>query len=137
MEPVIAFHSEEDINLDEMPDGITFQYYVEYMMNTEKMFMLDKVHLPHADFCFMANVKDKKGGVVYRDKHGKVKVYYHKDTQTFPVPNTVYENKLVFAAMPEHIEKIDMTLVDAESQERIKDLKEDDNHVLVIYTLKD
>ena len=137
MEPVIAFHSEEDINLDEMPDDMTFQYYVEYMMNTEKMFMLDKVHLPHADFCFMANVKDKKGGVVYRDKHGKVKVYYHKDTQTFPVPNTVYENKLVFAAMPEHIEKIDMTLVDAESLERIKDLKEDDNQVLVIYTLKD
>ena len=137
MEPVIAFHSEEDINLDEMPDDMTFQYYVEYMMNTEKMFMLDKVHLPHADFCFMANVKDKKGGVVYRDKHGKVKVYYHKDTQTFPVPNTVYENKLVFAAMPEHIEKMDMTLVDAESQERIKDLKEDDNQVLVIYTLKD
>ena len=137
MEPIIAFHSEEDINLDEMPDGMTFQYYVEYMMNTEKMFMLDKVHLPHADFCFMANVKDKKGGVVYRDKHGKVKVYYHKDTQTLPVPNTVYENKLVFAAMPEHIEKMDMTLVDAESLERIKDLKEDDNQVLVIYTLKD
>jgi hypothetical protein len=30
-----------------------------------------------------------------------------------------------------------MTLVDAESLERIKDLKEDDNQVLVIYTLKD
>ena len=135
MEPVIAFHSEEDINLDEMPDDMTFQYYVEYMMNTEKMFMLDKVHLPHADFCFMANVKDKKGGVVYRDKHGKVKVYYQKDTQSFPVPHAVYENKLVFAAMPEYIEEMDMTLVDAESLERIKDLKEDDNQVLVIYTV--
>ena len=137
MEPVIAYHSEDDINLDEMPDDMTFQYYVEYMMNTERMFMLDKIHLPHADFCFMANVKDKKGGMVYRDKHGKVTTYYHKDTQIFPVPNAVYENKLVFAAMPEHIEKIDMTLVDAESQNRIKDLKEDDNQVLVIYTLKD
>ena len=135
MEPVIAFHSEEDINLDEMPDDMTFQYYVEYMMNTEKMFMLDKVHLSHADFCFMANVKDKKGGVVYRDKHGKVKVYYQKDTQSFPVPHAVYENKLVFAAMPEYIEEMDMTLVDAESLERIKDLKEDDNQVLVIYTV--
>ena len=135
MEPVIAFHSEEDINLDEMPDDMTFQYYVEYMMNTEKMFMLDKVHLPHADFCFMTNVKDKKGGVVYRDKHGKVKVYYQKDTQSFPVPHAVYENKLVFAAMPEYIEEMDMTLVDAESLERIKDLKEDDNQVLVIYTV--
>ena len=135
MEPVIAFHSEEDINLDEMPDDMTFQYYVEYMMNTEKMFMLDKVHLPHADFCFMANVKDKKGGVVYRDKHGKVKVYYQKDTQAFPVPHAVYENKLVFAAMPEYIEEMDMSLVDAESLERIKDLKEDDNQVLVIYTV--
>ena len=135
MEPVIAFHSEEDINLDEMPDDMTFQYYVEYMMNTEKMFMLDKVHLPDADFCFMANVKDKKGGVVYRDKHGKVKVYYQKDTQSFPVPHAVYENKLVFAAMPEYIEEMDMTLVDAESLERIKDLKEDDNQVLVIYTV--
>jgi hypothetical protein len=39
--------------------------------------------------------------------------------------------------MPEYIEKMDMTLVDAESLERIKDLKEDDNQVLVIYTLKD
>ena len=135
MEPVIAYHSGEDINLDEMPDDMTFQYYVEYMMNTEKMFMLDKVHLPHADFCFMANVKDKKGGVVYRDKHGKVKVYYQKDTQSFPVPHAVYENKLVFAAMPEYIEEMDMTLVDAESLERIKDLKEDDNQVLVIYTV--
>ena len=135
MEPVIAFHSEEDINLDEMPDDMTFQYYVEYMMNTEKMFMLDKVHLSHVDFCFMANVKDKKGGVVYRDKHGKVKVYYQKDTQSFPVPHAVYENKLVFAAMPEYIEEMDMTLVDAESLERIKDLKEDDNQVLVIYTV--
>ena len=135
MEPVIAFHSEEDINLDKMPDDMTFQYYVEYMMNTEKMFMLDKVHLSHADFCFMANVKDKKGGVVYRDKHGKVKVYYQKDTQSFPVPHAVYENKLVFAAMPEYIEEMDMTLVDAESLERIKDLKEDDNQVLVIYTV--
>ena len=135
MEPVIAYHSGEDINLDEMPDDMTFQYYVEYMMNTEKMFMLDKVHLPHADFCFMANVKDKKGGVVYRDKHGKVKAYYQKDTQSFPVPHTVYENKLVFAAMPEYIEEMDMTLVDAESLERIKDLKEDDNQVLVIYTV--
>ena len=135
MEPVIAFHSEEDINLDEMPDDMTFQYYVEYMMNTEKMFMLDKVHLPHADFCFMTNVKDKKGGVVYRDKHGKVKVYYQKDTQSFPVPHAVYENKLVFAAMPEYIEEMDMSLVDAESLERIKDLKEDDNQVLVIYTV--
>ena len=135
MEPVIAFHSEEDINLDEMPDDMTFLYYVEYMMNTEKMFMLDKVHLPHADFCFMANVKDKKGGIVYRDKHGKVKVYYQKDTQSFPVPHAVYENKLVFAAMPEYIEEMDMTLVDAESLERIKDLKEDDNQVLVIYTV--
>ena len=135
MEPVIAFHSEEDINLDEMPDDMTFQYYVEYMMNTEKMFMLDKVHLQDADFCFIANVKDKKGGVVYRDKHGKVKVYYQKDTQSFPVPHAVYENKLVFAAMPEYIEEMDMTLVDAESLERIKDLKEDDNQVLVIYTV--
>ena len=138
MEPVVIFDGgENDINLDELPSDMGFQYYMEYMMNTEKMFLLDKIHLPHADFCFLANVKDKKGGVVYRDKHGKVMVYYHKDTQTFPVPNTVYENKLVFAAMPEHIEKMDMTLVDAESQERIKDLKEDDNQVLVIYTLKD
>ena len=136
MEPVIAYHNEDDINLDEMPEDMNFQYYVEYMMGTEKMFMLDKVHLPDADFCFMANVKDKKGGVVYRDKQGKVTTYYYTDTQMFFVPNAVYENKLVFAAMPEDIEEMDMTLIDAESQERIKDLKEDDNQVLVIYTLK-
>jgi hypothetical protein len=37
--------------------------------------------------------------------------------------------------MPEYIEEMDMTLVDAESLERIKDLKEDDNQVLVIYTV--
>ena len=40
--------------------------------------------------------------------------------------------------MPEEVEKhINTQLVDAESLERIKDLKEDDNQVLVIYTLKD
>ena len=47
-------------------------------------------------------------------------------------------NVLVYASMPEEVEKhINTQLVDAESLERIKDLKEDDNQVLVIYTLKD
>jgi hypothetical protein len=40
--------------------------------------------------------------------------------------------------MPDDVEKyMNTDLVDAESLERIKDLKEDDNQVLVIYTLKD
>ena len=40
--------------------------------------------------------------------------------------------------MPDVVERcIDVSLVDAESLERIKSLKEDDNQVLVIYELKD
>jgi len=109
------------------------------MMNTEKMFLLDKIHLPHADFCFLANVKDKKGGVTYQDKNGKVTTYtYSYDKTFFPVPNAIHENKLIYAAMPDVVERcIDVSLVDAESLERIKNLKEDDNQVLVIYELKD
>lgn len=40
--------------------------------------------------------------------------------------------------MPDVVERCtDVSLVDAESLERIKNLKEDDNQVLVIYELKD
>ena len=140
MEPVVIFDGgENDINLDELPSDMGFQYYMEYMMNTEKMFLLDKIHLPHADFCFLANVKDKKGGVAYQDKNGKVTTYtYSYDKTFFPVPNAIHENKLIYAAMPDVVERcIDVSLVDAESLERIKNLKEDDNQVLVIYELKD
>ena len=109
------------------------------MMNTEKMFLLDKIHLPYADFCFLANLKDKKGGFTYKDKDGKVTTYtYDYDKKFFPVPNTIFGGKLVYAAMPDVVEKcIDVSLVDAESLKRIKNLKEDDNQVLIIYELKD
>ena len=60
------------------------------------------------------------------------------DKTFFPVPNAIYENKLIYAAMPDVVERcIDVSLVDAESLERIKNLKEDDNQVLIIYELRD
>lgn len=139
MEPVAVFDAgEDDVNLDELPDDMSFIYYMECMMNTEKMFLMDKVHLPDADFCFLANVKDKKGGVAYRDKNGKVTTYaYDYDKKFFPVPHTIYEGQLVYAAMPDDLERcIDTSLVDAGSLERIKHLKEDDNQVLICYRLK-
>ena len=43
---------------------------------------------------------------------------------------------LALGACSEPVKEMDMGLVDTESQKRIKDLKEDDNQVLVIYTLK-
>ena len=40
--------------------------------------------------------------------------------------------------MPDVVERrTDVSLVDAESLKRIKNLKEDDNQVLIIYELKD
>ena len=137
--PIVIYDAgDKDINLDEIADGMEASYYFEYMFKTDKSFLYDKIHLPNADFCYWANVSQNTGGVTYRNKHGKVTTYISSDNTSFPVPHAVYQGKLVYACMPDDVEKyMNTDLVDAESLERIKDLKEDDNQVLVIYTLKD
>ena len=134
---VIYDAGDKDINLDDIADGMEASYYFEYMFKTDKSFLYDKVHLPNADFCYWANVSQNTGGVAYRSKDGKVTTYINSDNTAFPVPHAVYQGKLVYACMPEDVEKyMDSDLVDAESKERIKNLKEDDNQVLIVYELK-
>ena len=137
--PIVIYDAgDKDINLDEIADGMEASYYFEYMFKTDKSFLYDKIHLPNADFCYWANVSQNTGGVTYRNKHGKVTTYISSDNTSFPVPHAVYQGKLVYACMPDDVEKyMNTDLVDTESLERIKDLKEDDNQVLMIYTLKD
>ena len=69
---------------------------------------------------------------------GKVTTYLNNEKESLPTPYTVYEGNFIYAALQEEIDKhINPILVDGESLERIKSLKEDDNQVLVIYELKD
>lgn len=138
MEPVVIYDAgDTDVNIDDIAKDMPAQYYFEFIFHTDKPFLCDKIHLSNADFCFWTNIKKEEYGVTYRSKQGEVTTYKN-GKETLPTPHTVYEGKLVYASMPEEVEKhINTQLVDAESLERIKDLKEDDNQVLVIYTLKD
>ena len=137
MEPVVIYDAgDTDVNLEDIANDMPGQYYFEFLFHTDKPFLCDKIHLPNADFCFWVNVKKEEYGVTYRNRKGNVTTYKN-GKEAFPTPHAVYEGKLVYASMPEELEiRINPQLVDAESLERIKNLKEDDNQVLVIYTLK-
>ena len=137
MEPVVIYDAgDTDVNLDDIAKDMPAQYYFEFMFHTDKPFLCDKIHLANADICFWTNIKKGEYGVTYRNRKGDVTTYKNGE-ETLPTPHTAYEGKLVYASMPDDVEKhIIPKLVDAESLKRIKDLKEDDNQVLVIYTLK-
>ena len=138
MEPVIIYDiGEEGVDIDNLPEGMNPQYYFEYLLNTSKTFLADKIHLPNDDFCFAHQIKGQKMYVIHRNKEGKVTTYLNSEEEALPTPYAVYEGNLIYAALPEEVDKhIDLALVDAESLERIKSLKEDDNQVLVCYQLK-
>lgn len=138
MEPIAVYDiGEKGVDIDNLPEGMNPQYYFEYLLNTSKTFLADKIHLPNDDFCFAHQIKDQKMYVTHRNKEGKVTTYLNSKEEALPTPYAVYEENLIYAALPEEVDKhIDLALVDTESIKRIKNLKEDDNQVLICYQLK-
>lgn len=137
MKPFIIYNMGEDgINLNELPKDMNIQYYVNYLFQTDKYFLSDKIHLPYADLAFILHPKDNKSYVTYNNQSGTFKIYENGE-KCFPIPHSVFNNTLIYAAMPSEISKyVDSTLIDKKEWQLIKNLEEDDNQVLICYIMK-
>lgn len=136
LEPIVIYDAGDwTVDLDELPQDMNIQYYSNYLFETDKFFLSDKIHLPYADFAFLHRAKDNKSYISYKRKLHNVEIYKNGE-QHFPIPHTVYKNVFVYAAMPDKLYKyIDSTLI--KEKVNFANISEFDNHILVCYILNE
>lgn len=136
LQPVAIYDfSEESINVKEIPQDMSMDYYMYYLMKTDKIIALDKFHLHNADIGYF--MKEQNSYLTYKKRNGDVAVYQQEKEKIFPIPSAIEDNKFYYATLPNKIKKfIDIDLMDKQDIERIENFKDDDNQVVICYELK-
>lgn len=136
LHPVAIYDfNEGSVNIKEIPQDMPMDYYMYYLMKTDKIIVLDKFHLHDTDIGYF--MKEQNSYFAYKKKNGKVTVYQQEKEYTFPIPSAIEDNKFYYAALPHKVNTfIDKALMDKQDIERIENFKDDDNQVVVCYELK-
>ena len=142
MEPVVVYDlGDHKLDYTQFPDDMNFQYYVDLIMTSDKVFIQDKIHFSNADYAFATCIANKENYVVHRNKQGIVTTYQCKEGGLY-APLDVYEDHFVYAMWPyqlkENLDKVPMLkeLLTKESLELIQHLEDEDNPVIMLYRLK-
>lgn len=138
MLPVAIYDTRnQGVNLNRLPSGMNIEYYMNYLLNTDKVFLADKIHYKNNDLAFGYCIKNDEAYVLHKNERGNVTLYKGNEKR-LPVPHTVIENTMVYAAMPDELNTyIDIALLDSLSLEYVNSVLEDDNQVLIYYELKE
>lgn len=133
--PELVFDfSNKSFNLNDLPTNMSSQYYQKYLMETEKILVLEKINLTDKRICFF--MKGTNSYVSCTTNKGTT-VYLQNKDNLFPIPQVVEDNAFYTLVWPENLEEyIKPELVDKESLKRIQHIKDDDNPVLVCYKLR-
>lgn len=138
MLPIVIYDTKDSgVNLNRLPSDMNIEYYMNYLLNTDKIFLTDKIQYKKNDLAFGYCIKNDEAYVVHRNNKGYVTIYKGNEKR-LPVPHAVFENTMVYAAMPDELNTyIDIALLDSISLKYVNTLLEDDNQVLVYYELKE
>lgn len=134
-QPELIFDfSGRSFNVNDLPTDMTPQYYQKYLVETDKILVLEKINLADKQFCFF--LKEDKSYISCTTNKGTV-VYLQKKDNHLPTPQAIENNTFYNLVWPDKLEEyINTELVDKESLKRIQHIKDDDNPVLVCYKLK-
>lgn len=126
------------LDMQELPSGMEGKYYRDYPFENKKAFVADKYVDEKRALCILWY--DKRFNLAYQDfRTGKSAVYYNewgtKDQLGLPL---LYEDDVLYAfAEPEALEYwLDESLLSVEEKEKMKNIHEEDNPVLICYKLK-
>lgn len=124
--------------MQELPSDMEDKYYRDYPFENKKAFVADKYVDEKRALCVFWY--DKRFGLAYQDfQTGKSGVYFNewgtKEQLGLPL---LYENDVLYAfAQPEVLEYwLDESLLSVEEKEKMKNIHEEDNPVLICYKLK-
>lgn len=126
-------------NVDDLPEGMDRKYYQNYIFSTnDKAFVADKYVDDKRKMCFF--IYDKKMCFAYYDEATQIgKTYYNVFGEKGQFSKPLLYQDDVFYAVCEPLDLsffVDETLLSLEEKEKIKNLREDDNPIIVCYKLK-
>lgn len=124
----------KSFNVNDLPSDMSAEYYQKIIVDTDKLLVLEKINLSDKKFCFFMG--DGNSYVSYTTKKGST-VYRINKQNPFPDPDAIEHNMFYNLVWPVDLEeRIKTELLDKESQERLTQIKEEDNPVLIRYKLK-
>lgn len=124
----------KSFNVNDMPADMPIEYYQKYLVETDKLLVLEKINLSDRKYCFF--LEGENSYVSCTSKKG-TKVYKQSKKNQLPTPHAIKNNIFYNLVWPEKLENyIQSELMDKESLNRIQQVKDDDNPVLVCYRLK-
>lgn len=135
LKPEIIFDfGGNSFNVNDLPADMTPQYYQKYLVETDKILVLEKINLADKQLCFF--IKGDKSYVSCTTNKGTT-VYLQNKGNLLPTPQAI-ENKTFYNLVwPEDLEKyIHTELMDEESVKRMQHIKDDDNPVLLCYKVR-
>lgn len=136
LKPEIIFDFRgQSFNIKDLPSEMSNQYYQKFLVETGKILVLEKINLSDKQFCFF--LKDDKSYVSRTTSRG-TNIYLMHKNGSLPIPRAVENDKFYTLVWPDKLEDYinDTELINEESLKRIKQIKEDDNPVLICYVLK-
>lgn len=126
-------------NVDDLPDGMDLKYYQSYIFNVnDKAFVADKYVDDKRKMCFF--IYDKKLCFAYYNEETQVKrTYYNMFGEKGQLPKPLLYKDDIFYAVCEPSDLpfyVDEALLSLGEKEKMKNLCEDDNPIVVCYKLK-
>lgn len=140
LEPYYKFDfGDNSFNVDDLPSGMDKRYYQDYIFNAnDKTFVADKYVDDKRKMCFF--IYDRKLCFAYYDEKTQTgKSYYNVFGEKGQLPKPLLYEDDVFYAVCEPSDLsffVDESLLSLEEKEKMKNLREDDNPIIVCYKLK-
>ena len=140
LEPYYKFDfGNNSFNVDDLPDGMDRKYYQSYIFNTsDKAFVADKYVDDERKMCFF--IYDKKLCFAYYNEETQIKrTYYNIFGEKGQLPKPLLYKDDIFYAVCEPSDLsffVDESLLSLEEKEKMRNLREDDNPIVVCYKLK-
>lgn len=139
LEPCYTFDfGKHRFDMEDLPSGMNDKYYLNYTDEHDDAFVADKYVDKKRALCIFWH--EKKFCLAYQDfRTGNSGVYYNewgtKEQLQLPL---LYEGDVLYAfAQPEELEYwMDESLLSVEEKEKMKNILEDDNPILICYKLK-
>lgn len=135
LEPEVIFDfGGKSFQLQDLPTDMTPQYYQQFLVETDRIIVLEKIHLPNQIYCFFLQGKNS---YVSRTSETKTMVYRQEKGAALSVPQAVEGHRFYALVWPDKVEEyVDSRLLDADSRQRISQLNMEGNPVIICYEMK-
>lgn len=123
----------QSFNINDLPLDMSAEYYLNYLFETDKIVVRDKINLPDRKYCFFLQGKNS---YISCTKENRTTIYKQNEENQLPPPDAIIDNKFYKLVWPDKVEEyICMELVDKEFSDRIGKISEYDNPILICYEL--